>query len=319
LRQNSTTISFIHAKKSTYLIIFTVAMSRSILKESPPLTKADCFSIFSRYKTEFNFPLHYHEEYELNFIENAKGVRRIVGNSMEEIDNLELVLVGPNIPHGWFTHKCESESILEITIQFHKDLFHETFLKRNQMNFVRSLFEQSLNGISFSRKTIERIAPRLKDLEQKEGLISVIELMSILHDLSVSPDSRTLSGAVNYNTDMIFMDSERVEKVVAFINGQFHRTVRLAEAAELVEMAETAFSRFFKAKTGITFVDYLNDIRIGHASRMLIDTTTPIAEIAFECGFTSITNFNRIFKKRKGVVPKNFREKHGTPGRRIFV
>jgi AraC-like DNA-binding protein len=294
-------------------------MSRSILKESPPLTKADCFSLFSRHKTEFNFPVHYHEEYELNFIENGKGARRVVGSSMEEIDNLELVLVGPNIPHAWFTHKCKSESMLEITIQFHKDLFHEVFLKRNQMNFIRLLFEQSLNGISFSRKTIERIAPRLKDLEQKEGFVSVLELMSILHELSVSPDSRTLSGAVNYNTDMIFMHSQRVEKVVAFINEHFHRTVRLAEAAELVDMAETAFSRFFKAKTGITFVDYLNDIRIGHASRMLIDTTAPISEIASECGFTSISNFNRIFKKQKGFVPKDFREKHGTPGRRIFV
>jgi len=294
-------------------------MSRSILKESPPLTKADCFSLFSRHKTEFNFPVHYHEEYELNFIENGKGARRVVGSSMEEIDNLELVLVGPNIPHAWFTHKSKSESMLEITIQFHKDLFHEVFLKRNQMNFIRLLFEQSLNGISFSRKTIERIAPRLKDLEQKEGFVSVLELMSILHELSVSPDSRTLSGAVNYNTDMIFMHSQRVEKVVAFINEHFHRTVRLAEAAELVDMAETAFSRFFKAKTGITFVDYLNDIRIGHASRMLIDTTAPISEIASECGFTSISNFNRIFKKQKGFVPKDFREKHGTPGRRIFV
>jgi len=294
-------------------------MSRSILKESPPLTKADCFSLFSRHKTEFNFPVHYHEEFELNFIENGEGARRIVGSSMEEIDNFELVLIGPNIPHAWFTHKCKNESILEITIQFHKDLFHEIFLKRNQLNFIRTMLERSLRGVSFSRKTIERVEPRLKGLDQKEGFESVLELMVILHELSVSPDSRTLSEDVNYNSDMIYTDVRRVEKVVEFINEHFSRTVRLAEAAELVEMSETAFSRFFKTKTGITFVDYLNDIRIGHASRMLIDTTTPIAEIAFECGFTSITNFNRIFKKRKGIVPTDFREKHGTPGRRIFV
>ncbi|TDW96317.1 helix-turn-helix domain-containing protein [Dinghuibacter silviterrae] len=294
-------------------------MSRPILKESPPLTKADCFSIFSRYKTEFNFPVHYHEEFELNFIESAPGVRRIVGSSMEEINDLELVLVGPNIPHAWFTHKCTSEQILEITIQFHRDLFHETFLKRNQLNFVRMMFERSLKGISFSRRTIERLAPRLKTLPGKEGFDSVMELMGILHELSISPDSRTLSDDVNYNSDMIYADVQRVEKVVDFINEHFGRTVRLAEAADLVDMSETAFSRFFKAKTGITFVDYLNDIRIGHASMMLIDTTTSISEVAAGCGFTSITNFNRIFKKRKGIVPTEFREKHGTPNRRIFV
>src|SRR3984957_5228746 len=294
-------------------------MSRSILKESPPLTKADCFSLYARYKTEFNFPVHYHEEYELNFIENASGVRRVVGSSMEEIDSLELVLVGPNIPHAWFTYKCTSADIFEITIQFHRDLFHEIFLKRNQLNFIRNLFERSLKGISFSRRTIERVAPRLKGLAEKEGFDSVLELMAILNDLSLSPDSRTLSEDVTYNTELIYNDSQRVEKVVDFINENFSRTIRLAEAAELAEMAETAFSRFFKAKTGITFVDYLNDIRIGHASRLLIDTISPIAEIAQECGFTSLTNFNRIFKKRKGLVPKDFREKHGTPDKKKFV
>jgi AraC-like DNA-binding protein len=294
-------------------------MSRSILKESPPLTKADCFSIYARFKTEFNFPVHYHEEYELNFIENASGVRRVVGSSIEEIDSLELVLVGPNIPHAWFTYKCKSESIFEITIQFHRDLFNEIFLKRNQLNFIRNLFERSLKGVSFSRRTIERVAPRLKALAEKEGFESVLDLMAVLHELSLSPDSRTLSDDVTYNTELIYNDSERVEKVVAFINENFSRTIRLAEAAELVEMAETAFSRFFKAKTGITFVDYLNDIRIGHASRLLIDTISPIAEIAQECGFTSLTNFNRIFKKRKGLVPKDFREKHGTPDKKKFV
>jgi AraC-like DNA-binding protein len=263
-------------------------MSRSILKESPPLTKADCFSLYARYKTEFNFPVHYHEEYELNFIENARGVRRVVGS-------------------------------YELTIQFHRDLFHEVFLKRNQLNFIRSMFERSLKGISFSRRTIERVAPRLKALAEKEGFDSVLELMAVLHELSLSPDSRTLSEDVTYNTELIYNDSQRVEKVVDFINENFSRTIRLAEAADLVEMAETAFSRFFKAKTGITFVDYLNDIRIGHASRLLIDTTAPIAEIAQECGFTSLTNFNRIFKKRKGLVPKDFREKHGTPDKKKFV
>src|SRR5215216_2018618 len=125
-------------------------MSISILKEAPPLTKSDCFSLFARYKTEFDFPLHFHEEYELNFIENAKGVKRVVGDSMEEIDDLELVLVGPNIPHAWFTHKCVCNEILEVTIQFHKDLFDEKFLRRNQLNFIRSMLEKSSRGILFS-------------------------------------------------------------------------------------------------------------------------------------------------------------------------
>ncbi|HWK06800.1 MAG TPA: AraC family transcriptional regulator [Puia sp.] len=293
-------------------------MSRSILKEAPPLTKSDCFSVFARHKTEFDFPVHYHEEYELNFIENARGVKRIVGDSVEEIDDLELVLVGPNIPHAWFTHKCKSENIFEITIQFHKDLFHEIFLKRSQLSTIRTLFEQSLKGILFSRDTIQQIAPRLKELEDKTGFDSVLELMSILNQLSEAAGSRALSGEKIYNADYIYMDSRRMEKLIDFMNANFSRPVRLAEAAELVNMAETAFSRFFKAKTGINFVDFLNDIRLGHASRLLIDTNTSIADVAVACGFSSISNFNRTFKREKALTPKDFRGKHGNVGERRF-
>jgi len=292
-------------------------MSRSILKEAPPLTKSDCFSVFARYKTEFDFPVHYHEEYELNFIENARGVKRIVGDSVEEIDDLELVLIGPNIPHAWFTHKCKTE-IFEITIQFHRDLFHEVFLKRTQLSSLRNLFEQSLKGILFSKETIQRLAPRLKELENKTGFDSVIELMSILNELSLSTGSRCLSGEKIYNADYIYMDSVRMEKLIEFMNANFSRPVRLGEAAKLVNMAETAFSRFFKAKTGINFVDFLNDIRLGHASRLLIDTKDSITDIAVACGFTNISNFNRTFKRDKGLTPKDFRARHGNVGERVF-
>lgn len=292
-------------------------MSKSILKEAPPLTKSDCFSVFARYKTEFDFPVHYHEEYELNFIENGKGVKRIVGDSVEEIDEWELVLIGPNIPHAWFTHKCKTE-LYEITVQFHRDLFHEVFLKRTQLSSIRSLFEQSLKGILFSKEITQKLAPRLKELEHKTGFDSVIELMSILNELSLASGSRSLSGEKNYNADYIYMDSLRMEKLIEFMNANFSRPVRLAEAAELVNMAETAFSRFFKAKTGINFVDFLNDIRLGHAARLLIDTKDPITGIAINCGFTNISNFNRIFKRAKGLTPKDFRAKHGNVGERIF-
>jgi AraC-like DNA-binding protein len=293
-------------------------MSISILKEAPPLTKSDCFSLFARYKTEFDFPLHFHEEYELNFIENAKGVKRVVGDSMEEIDDLELVLVGPNIPHAWFTHKCQSAQIFEITIQFHRDLFHETFLKRTQLSSIRQLFEESLKGVLFSKETIQLIAPRIKELEHKTGFDSVVELMNILNELSIAPGHRCLSGEKIYNADYIFMDSVRMEKLIEFMNANFSRPVRLAEAAALVNMAETAFSRFFKTKTGVNFVDFLNDIRLGHAARLLIDTRDAIADIAAACGYTSMSNFNRTFKREKGLTPKDFRAKHGNVGERLI-
>src|ERR1700750_244181 len=144
-------------------------MSANIIREITPLTQNDCFTIFSRVKKEFTFPLHYHEELELNLIINAKCARRIVGDHIDNIEDIELVLVGPNLYHAWFTHQCQSEEIQEVTIQFHKDLFDEKFLKRNQLSFVKSMLERSQRGILFSHETVLAIKDRLLSLDKKTG------------------------------------------------------------------------------------------------------------------------------------------------------
>ncbi|BAV09489.1 AraC-type DNA-binding protein [Filimonas lacunae] len=294
-------------------------MKNKLLREITPLTPNDCFTVFSREKTEFDFPLHYHEEFELNFIENAKDAKRVIGDHMEEISDLELVLVGPNLQHGWFTHKCTSPCIKEITIQFHRDLFDEKFLHRNQMSFIRTMLERSVKGVLFSRDTIQAIMPRLKELPQKHGFDSVLELMSILHDLSASRNIRTLSDVTFRNMESYTYNSRRVEKVMHYLNNNFDKNVTLGEAAKISAMTEVAFSRFFKARTGKTFVDTLNEVRLGHASRMLIDTTQSVNEVAYKCGFNNISNFNRIFKKKKDCTPKEFRQAYASSGTRTFI
>ena len=294
-------------------------MKEKILREITPLTQSDCFTVFARVKSEFDFPLHYHEEFELNFIQNGKGAKRVIGGHIEAIDELELVLVGPNLQHGWFTHKCKSKDIHEITIQFHRDLLDEKFLQRNQMSLIRTMFQQSLRGILFSPETAEAIRPRLVNLPQKSGFESVLELLSILHSLSTSKDMRILSDISFQATDTISYNSRRIETVMAHLNKNFERDITLSEAARLVAMSEVAFSRFFKSRTGKTFVDTLNEIRLGHASRMLIDTTQSVSEIAYRCGFNNMSNFNRIFKKKKQCTPTELREQYNTPGVRMFV
>jgi AraC-like DNA-binding protein len=292
-------------------------MNENLLREITPLTQSDCFTLFTRVKSAFDFPLHYHEVFELNFIQHAKFARRVVGDHMEEIDELELVLVGPNLQHAWFTHKCQSSEILEVTIQFHKDLLDEKLLRRNQLSFIRTMFEKSSRGILFSKETAQAMAPRILNLNQKHGFDSVLELMSILHDLSSARNSRLLSDA-SFNQVEISYNSRRVEKAFEYLNQYFDKPITLAEVAKLTGMTEVSFSRFFKNRSGKTFIDSLNDIRLGHASRMLIDTTHSISEIAYNCGFNNISNFNRIFKKKKGCTPKEFKEGYSA-GSRIFI
>src|SRR6476469_4869435 len=175
-------------------------MRTNLLREITPLTQGDCFTVFSRVKYEFDFPLHCHEEFELNFIQNAKGAKRVIGDHLEVIDELELVLVGPNLPHAWFTNKLKGKEVKEITIQFHRDLFDEKFLHRNQMSFIRTLLQRSSRGVLFSEATTLTIMPRLIQLQQKHGFDSVLELMSILHDLSTSRNLRTLSD-ISFTTE----------------------------------------------------------------------------------------------------------------------
>jgi len=292
-------------------------MSTNIIREITPLTQNDCFTIFSRVKKEFSFPLHYHEELELNLIINAKGARRIVGDHIESINDLELVLVGPNLYHAWFTHQCRSEEIREVTIQWHKDLFDDKLLRRNQLSFIRSMVERSQKGILFSAETTAALAPRILSLNQKHGFDSVLELMSILHDLSISRNMRTLSD-VSFTNEHFTYNSRRIEKAFEYMNNNYDKSISLGEVAKLVNMTEVSFSRFIKKRTGNTFIDSLNEIRLGHASRMLIDTTHSVAEISYNCGFNNISNFNRIFKKKKTCTPKEFRENF-TSGTRVFI
>jgi AraC-like DNA-binding protein len=292
-------------------------MQANIMREITPLTSSDCFTLFSRVKSEFDFPLHCHEELELNFIMNAKGAKRVIGDHIAEIDDLELVLVGSNLPHFWQTHKCKSKEIKEITIQFHKDLFDEKFLRRNQMSFIRSMLERSAKGILFSKQAIEQITPRLTILSQKQGFDSVLELISILHDLSVSRNMHTLSDATFSNAELSY-NSRRIDSAFEYMNQNFQKSITLNEISKLVNMTDVSFSRFFKTRTGITFIDSLLELRLGHASRLLIDTTQSVAEVAYNCGFNNISNFNRLFKKKKGCTPKEFRENYSY-GNRIFI
>lgn len=291
-------------------------MTSNVMREITPLTPGDCFTIFSRVKQKFDFPLHYHDEYELNLIINAKGAKRVVGGHIEVIDELELVLVGPNVYHAWFTHQCQSDSITEITIQFHKDLFDDKFLRRNQLSFVKNMIERSQRGILFSQETIAAVKDRIRSLNKKSGFDSVLELLSILHDLSISRNMKTLSDS-SFSNEQFHYNSRRIEKVFEYMNAHYNMQITLAEVAKIANMPEASFSRFIKKRTGKTFIDSLNEIRLGHASRMLIDTTNTVAEIAYKCGFNNISNFNRIFKRKKFCIPKDFRETY--TGNRVFI
>ncbi|WP_041620354.1 AraC family transcriptional regulator [Paludibacter propionicigenes] len=283
----------------------------NLFREVTLLSDEDCFVVNSRVKSDFTYPVHVHPEYELNFIENGKGAGRLIGDSIEEIDDLELCLIGnENLGHAWMNGHCSSDEIHEITIHFYKQLLFDSLLKKKQFHSIAVMLEKAKKGIVFSRKTIELIKQDLYILSSSsKGFYSVIDLFTILYKLSLDTESRILCTGTFVNQDDS-SESRRIQKVISFLNNNYQKEIRLLDVANHVSMSEVSFSRFMKKRTGKNYIEYLNDLRLGIASRCLVETSKTIAEISYECGFNNLSNFNRIFKKRKGFTPKEFRENY---------
>ncbi len=279
-----------------------------IIREITPLSNKDCFYIVDRQKTEFTYPIHCHAEYELNFTEHAAGVRRIVGDSSETIGEYDLVLIGKELEHAWEQDRCTSGNIREITIQFSPDFFADSLLEKNQFASIRHMLERAKCGLSFPMQPIMRIYNRLDKLAGgQQGFYAVMEFMAILYELSLCNDARTLSSS-SFAQIETYSESRRVQKVQQYIALHYKEEIRLATLADMVGMTPVSFSRFFRLRTGKTLSDYIIDIRLGAAARLLVDSTQTVAEIGYDCGFNNLSNFNRMFKRKKGCSPKAFRE-----------
>lgn len=282
---------------------------RRILYEITPLKDQDTLYIADRCKAVFSYPIHNHTVSELNFVEHAAGVRRIVGDHTEVIGDFDLVLItSPDLEHVWEQNICKSDNIREITIQFNWDMT-EGFLSMRPFESIRLMMERARKGLAFPVEAIMKIYPSLTALSKiKDSFQSAISFLSILHELSMIENARTLATN-SYAKVAIHDDSERILKVKNYIHDHFMDEVRLDDMADLAGMSRSAFSRYFKLHTGETLRDYLIGIRLGNAARLLLDTNESIANISFFCGFNNLSNFNRIFKDRKNLSPSEFREK----------
>lgn len=279
-----------------------------VLREVPPISEKDCFYIVERHKSEFLYPIHSHQEFELNFVEHGRGVQRVVGDSIEEIGDYDLVLVtGNGLEHAWRQGNCTEPDVREITIQFSSSLLDEHLLGRTQFASIRKMFEKARLGVAFSMTGILRVYGSLDSLPtMNEKFEQFLTMLKILYELSQDQGARTLAST-SFADVKADRESRRVAKVKEYISNHYAEDLRLENLSALVGMAPSAFSRFFKQHTTRTLSDYIIDVRLGNAARLLVDTTTSISEICYACGFNNLSNFNRIFKARRGYTPRDFR------------
>src|SRR5574344_1789920 len=284
---------------------------RRIIPEITPLMGKDVLYIADRHKKEFSYPIHNHSVFELNFVENAKGVRRIVGDSQEIIGDYDLCLItSPDLEHVWEQNECRSEDIREITVQFYIDLSEDGFFGRNPFNSLRKKMLEARKGLAFHMEDILRVYNLIDTLSSiKDGFYAVTQFLAILYELSKSTKMRPLASN-SYAKVEVASDSRRVLKVKNFIAKNYMDEIRLGTLADIAGMSPSAFSRFFKLHTGRNLSEYIIDIRLGCATRLLVDTAQSIAEISFNCGFNNLSNFNRIFKKKKNCSPTEFRDNY---------
>ncbi len=226
-------------------------MERGILREITPLQEHDFMYVADRRKKEFDYPLHYHDIMELNFVENAKGSRRIVGDSSEVIGEYDLVLItSSNLEHVWEQYECKSDDIHEVTIQFYIDFENEhTPFHTNPYKSIYKMMVRAKCGLAFPLPAIMTVYPRIVGLSKiKESFLMAHELFTILYELSKFDDARQLASS-SFAKVHVDSDSRRVEKVKNFIDTHYHEDIRLAQLADMVGMTPSAFSRFFSVTT----------------------------------------------------------------------
>ncbi len=282
-----------------------------VIHEITPLMGKDALYIADRRKREFTYPIHNHEVFELNFVEHAPGVRRIVGDSNEVIGDYDLVLItSPDLEHVWEQNTCTSDDIREVTVQFYLDMGEDSFLSRNPFISLRKMLLEARRGLVFPLEAIMRVYSMIDSLSSiKDGFYAVTQFLTILYELSKCEGARTLATN-SFAKVEAESDSRRVLKVKNYISKNYMDEIRLATLADIAGMSPSAFSRFFKLHTGRNLSDYIIDMRLGYASRMLVDTSKSISEICFNSGFNNLSNFNRIFKKKKNCSPTEFRENY---------
>ena len=213
-----------------------IVQEKNVIREITPLSEKDCFYIADRRKSEFTYPMHCHKEFELNFVINAPGVQRIVGDSAEVIGDYDLVLItSPDLEHVWEQHDCTSKDVREITIQF-SPLFMKTLLATNQFDRVSKMFDKAQNGLCFPVSAIMKVYSILDKLPDTKGFYAVTSFLTLLYELSMFTDEARVLSSSSFAKIEQHSDSRRVQKVQDYINKHYKEEIRLGQLADMVGM-----------------------------------------------------------------------------------
>lgn len=258
----------------------------------------------------FDSPYHFHPEIEIIRLEDSRGTC-CVADAVEPYAPGDLFMIGGNVPHvfvrGALAERAPLRPETSVVLQFRPDFLGESFLARPELRDVRALIAASANGLRFSGRTSRWVAPRLEKLLVQKGARRLALVLEILDHLTHAKGRPLASGAPAKQIDP--KDFARLDRVLGHLAANYPREIMLASIARVAALGTTSFSRWFKQATAKSFVECLTEIRLGHAYRLLTETGRNVTEIAFDCGFNSVSHFNHRFQQVRGMTPSEFRRR----------
>ena len=254
-----------------------------------------------------NARIHSHKNFELNYITSGTG-RRIVGDNISGFESGDLVLMGPNLPHCWEVLDWEKgEDPTCIVTHFSENIINSDFFKMPELEKVVDLLKQANRGIRFKVKNDREIKLILEEMSKCEGLEYYIGLLRVFNYLLKVEERDKLSNPIDQSS-AFSKNIEKINKVYEYVFQNIQEGIKLEEASSVLNMAPSSFCRFFKKKTNLTFMEYVKNVRVGIAAKLLAETDKQITHICFESGYNNLANFNHYFKATMGKTPSDYRK-----------
>lgn len=269
----------------------------------------------------FIVPWHYHPAIEIMYITRGIGTR-FVGDCIEQYEEGDVCMIGPNLPHEWRNDDAyfDKESGLRATcicLFFKREIFDPNFIRLPEMNNIRDLIERSRRGLKFTGKSKLEITRFIRSSVNDVGVRKVTNLLTLLELMATSTEYELLAS-VGFTNSVNSEDFERFNKVYKFLVKNFATSIRLEEVSTLVGLTPTAFCRYFKERIKKTFVEYLNEMRIGYSKKLLLENKMKISTISGEVGFPNLSNFISQFKKVTGMSPSQFQKQFGVKAKQAI-
>jgi AraC-like DNA-binding protein len=276
--------------------------------EKIALGRDESFRLMEVTRHRFSGGWHFHPEVELTLIVESRGIR-FVGDRASRFEAGDMVLVGPNLPHCWISDDGdEARRARAIVLQFHPKFLGEHFFSTPELTPLGRLLDRAALGLEVRGRTKKELAPRLLELPRLSGAQRLISILSILEALARSRDAHPLATP-GFRPRLDVRASDRIDLVYRFLLKHFQEPIRLADVARVARMAPSAFCRNFRRDVGRPLFSVLNEIRVGHACKLLVETDGQVSEVCFESGFGNLSHFNRQFLRVTGLTPREYRKK----------